>query len=138
MSGTVHILASSMSGTAVHRSTSVKAKISFCFRRVYKLTMLLNTVDSDTTNQKRISTRTKPSVSTRTPRQFHATVTPLPHSDDASHAVLTLVPRSSHAAMTPLTPVPFPSHAAVTRLTRRIAAAMTQLPRRADAPITQR
>ena len=60
MSGTCHILASRMSATALHRLTS--RKISFCFTRVYKLTMFLVSVDSETTNPKSTSTRTKPSA----------------------------------------------------------------------------
>ena len=45
---------------------SRRANISFCFTRVYKLTMFLVSVDSETTNPKSTSTRTKPSASTRT------------------------------------------------------------------------
>ena len=73
-----------MSATALHRFTSLKANFSFCFRRVYKLTMFLVSVDSDTINQIGTLTRTKQSVSTRTKSQFHAAVTPLPRSDDAA------------------------------------------------------
>ena len=79
-----------------------------------------------------------------------AAMTPLPRSADASHAAMTPLPRRpSHAAvtplprrvaaaMTPLRPLLRPSHAAVTCLPRHVAAAMTPLPRRDDAPLTQR
>ena len=141
MSGTCHILASRMAATALHwfMTTSSRAKISFCFTRVYMLTMFLVSVDSDTTNPKSTltrtkpsaSTRTKPSASTRTKYCFHAAVRPLPCS---AHAPLTQQWRRSRAVLTPLLRSNDDAHAL---RWRPCHAAMTQLQRSADAPFTQ-
>ena len=143
MSGTHHILAPHimMPATALHRFTSLK--IFLCSGRVYKLTMFLDAVDSDTTNQKSTLTRTKPSVLTRTKLLFHtAWVTLLPRLYNSPQALLTPLSRHSHAVMTPLTSVPRPSHAAVTRLPhcqqcRCSRAVLTPLSLSNDAPLTQ-
>ena len=143
MSGTCHILASSMSATALHKFSggSHSSKFSFCFRRVYKLTMFLNSVNSDTTNQESTLTRTKQSTSTRilTKCQFCAAVTPLPRSDFAPQAMLTPLSRSSYVTVTPLTQWR-PFHAPPTQLWRPSHAAKLPPWRRslsvADAPLS--
>ena len=133
-----------MSATVLHRSKSLK--ISFCFRRVDKLTMFLDTqgLSEVTTtschlskkflNKDKIECVNKDKLPTK--RLFHTAVTPLPcrGHDDAPNAVLTHLspattplPRPSHAAATPLTPFP-----------RSNDAPPTPLPRSCDAPPTQR
>ena len=119
MPGTRHILAFRMSSvlstTALHRFTSrnfVLLHVSLLFTSL-KCSSFLSTVTPPTQST---STRTKPSVSTRTMRLFHAAVTPLPRR------------RPPRRADTPLTQLP--------RHDDTPDARPTPLPRRADAAPT--
>ena len=69
-----------MSANALHTEStgSRRSKFSFCFQRVYKQTKFLNTIDSDTTNQKKYLDTDKPKyVDTDNLKA------PIPRRDDA-------------------------------------------------------
>ena len=155
LSGTRQILASQISATALHRFTSQN---SFCFRRVYKLTMSLDTVDSDTQPKKvprqgrqgqsaDSTSRWCPShLAMTSTHRADAPLMPLPRCDDTPDARPTLrtFPRHCDVLPTPRSgrdgaaPAPCwrPSHAAMTPLPRPTHAAVTPLtpiPRSDDA-----